>query len=61
MMGIVARGGLGVVTVVGGCHKNVMIHGVTGDNGADSGRWGKGPAELGQNKGLACASQSLES
>ena len=43
---MVAWGGLGGVTVVGGWHKNVMIDRVTGDNGDGSGRQGQVAAEL---------------
>ena len=48
-----ARGGLGVVMVVGGWHKNVTIDGVIGDNGNGSGRRGQGAAELEAKDGFS--------
>ena len=47
---------------MGGWNKHVMIDGVMGDNGVVSGWWGgMGQQSCRQKKGLAGASQGLES
>ena len=59
MMEMVAWGGLG--GVVGGWHGNVVIDGVTEDNGDGSRMQGQGAAELEAKEGLPYTSRGLES